>query len=75
MKIEAMEQRKTEVSDVTPHKFVSKAEWLVARKIDPEARKNFAAAEAKRIIVREDRTFVKAVDGTFDVSTAPGGAK
>jgi antibiotic biosynthesis monooxygenase (ABM) superfamily enzyme len=44
-------------------------------KTDPEARKNFATAEAKRIIVREERTFVEAVDGTFDVSAAPGGAK
>jgi hypothetical protein len=32
MRIEAMEDRKTKVSEVTPHKIVSKAEWLVARK-------------------------------------------
>jgi hypothetical protein len=32
---------------------------------DPEARENFAAAESKRFIVREERTFVEVVDGTF----------
>src|SRR4029450_10047 len=32
MKIEAMERKKTGVSGVNPHKIVSKAEWLVARK-------------------------------------------
>jgi hypothetical protein len=32
MKIEAMEDIKTEVSEVSSHKIVSKAQWLVARK-------------------------------------------
>src|SRR4029453_3642033 len=32
MKIEAMESKKKGVSGVNPHKIVSKAEWLVARK-------------------------------------------
>jgi hypothetical protein len=32
---------------------------------DPEARDNFAMAESKRLILREERTFVEAVDGTF----------
>jgi hypothetical protein len=44
-------------------------------KTDPEARKNFAMAEAKRVIVREERTFVEVVDGTFEVSAVPGAAK
>jgi hypothetical protein len=44
-------------------------------KTDPEARKNFAMAEAKRMIVREERTFVEVVDGTFEVSAVPGTAK
>jgi len=44
-------------------------------KADPEARRNFETAEAKRIIIREERTFVEVVDGTFNVSAAPGGAK
>jgi len=44
-------------------------------KTDPEARRNFETAEAKRIILREERTFVEVVDGTFNVPAAPGGAK
>jgi NIPSNAP len=44
-------------------------------KADPEARKNFETAEAKRIILREERTFVEVVDGTFNVSAAPGEAR
>ena len=35
---------------------------------------NFAAAEAKRFILREERTFVEGVDGTLGVSVAPGGS-
>jgi hypothetical protein len=35
-------------------------------KSDPEGRENFAMAETKRLILREERTFVEAVDGTFD---------
>ena len=32
---------------------------------DPEALENFAAAQSKRIILREERNFVQVVDGTF----------
>jgi len=32
---------------------------------DAEARENFAMAETKRLILREERNFVEAVDGTF----------
>ena len=32
---------------------------------DPEARENFAMAESKRLILREERNFVTIVDGTF----------
>ena len=32
---------------------------------DREGRENFAMAQAKRFILREERTFVEAVDGTF----------
>lgn len=42
---------------------------------DPEARKNFETAVAKRIILREERTFLEVVDGTLNVSAAPGEAK
>ena len=44
-------------------------------KADAEARRNFEAAVAKRIILREERTFVEAVDGAFNVSAAPEGAR
>ena len=34
---------------------------------DPEARENFAMAQTKRFILREERTFVEVVDGTFEL--------
>jgi hypothetical protein len=34
-------------------------------KSDPEARENFAMAQAKRLILREERNFVEVVDGTL----------
>jgi hypothetical protein len=33
-------------------------------KADPDGRANFAMAQAKRLILREERTFVTAVEGT-----------
>ncbi len=36
-------------------------------KSDPESRENFSMAETKRIILREERTFVGVVDGTFEI--------
>jgi hypothetical protein len=39
-------------------------------KADPEGRANFALAQTKRLILREDRTFVEVVDGTFRISAA-----
>jgi hypothetical protein len=36
-------------------------------KTDQEARDNFAMAQSKRLILREERNFVEVVDGTFDV--------
>ena len=41
-------------------------------KADPEARRNFDMAQSKRLIVREERTFVEVVDGTLGVPSAPG---
>ena len=40
-------------------------------KTDVEARNNFATAEAKRLILREERNFVEVVDGTFGISAVP----
>ena len=34
-------------------------------KSDPEALENFSMAQSKRSILREERTFVEIVDGTF----------
>lgn len=34
-------------------------------KSDPEGRDNFTMAQTKRFILREERTFVEAVEGTF----------
>ena len=34
---------------------------------DPEGRDNFAFAQGRRLILREERTFVAPVDGTFAV--------
>lgn len=42
-------------------------------KTDPEGQKNFALAQSKRFILREERTFVEAVEGTFGISAIPGG--
>jgi NIPSNAP len=42
-------------------------------KSDPEGLENFAMAHAKRFILREERNFVEAVDGTFGVSQAFAG--
>jgi len=39
-------------------------------KADPEGRENFAMAEAKRLILREERTFLAPVDGTFQLPAA-----
>lgn len=44
--------------------------YRVRLKSDPEARANFGAAQSKRFILREERTFVAAVDGTFGLPSA-----
>jgi len=38
---------------------------------DPEAQENFAAAQSKRLILREERNFVEVVDGTFEQPAQP----
>lgn len=41
-------------------------------KADPQALENFNMAQVKRLILREERNFVEAVDGTFGVpASAP----
>lgn len=47
--------------------------YRVRLKADPDGRANFAVAQAKRFILREERTFVTVVDGTFaKQATNPG---
>ena len=36
-------------------------------KADPEARKNFDFAQSKRLILREERTFLETVEDTFGI--------
>ena len=42
-------------------------------KADPEARENLAMAQAKRLILREERNFVEVVDGTFGLTSTLAG--
>lgn len=39
---------------------------------DPEGRQNFAVAQTKRFILREERNFVEAVDVTFSIPATMG---
>jgi len=39
-------------------------------KSDPEALENFAMAQSKRLILREERNFVEVVDATFGIRPA-----
>lgn len=43
-------------------------------KSDPEGRANFELAQAKKFILREERTFVEVVDRTFRIAAARPGA-
>ena len=40
---------------------------------DPEALETFSLAQTKRIILREERTFVEIVDGTFGLPSTNAG--
>jgi len=44
-------------------------------KTDPEGRRNFALAQEKRFILREERTFVEVVPGTFGKPAASEGGR
>ncbi len=39
-------------------------------KSDPEGRENFAFAQSRKFILREERNFVEVVDGTFGIPSA-----
>jgi hypothetical protein len=58
--------------------FDSLASYEIYRerlKADSEACANFATAQTKRFIVREERTFVTLVDGTFCKESHKSGAR
>jgi len=38
---------------------------------DAEARENFTTAQSKRLILREERTFVEVVEGTLNLPSRP----
>ncbi|HVF17439.1 MAG TPA: NIPSNAP family protein [Steroidobacteraceae bacterium] len=53
-------------------RFDSLADYEAYRariKADPEGRRNFAFAQERRFIVREERTFACIVDGTFNLAS------
>jgi NIPSNAP len=43
-------------------------------KADTEGRENFDFAQTKRFILREERSFVELVEGTFNQAAVPGAA-
>ena len=58
--------------------FASLADYEAYRarlKRDPEGRENFAFAQTKRFILREERNFVEVVDGTFAIPASLAGPK
>jgi hypothetical protein len=46
--------------------------YKVRLRADPEARENFAMAQTKRIILREERNFVESVEGTLGIPSTLG---
>lgn len=49
--------------------------YKIRLKSDKEARENFEMAKAKRFILREERNFVEAVDGTFGIPSTLAGTE
>jgi hypothetical protein len=44
-------------------------------KTDPEGRANFEFANERKLILREERSFVEAVEGTFRIAATPAGSR
>jgi hypothetical protein len=53
--------------------LASYEEYRARLKSDKEAIENFTMAQNKRFILREERTFVQVVEGTFDVPSTLAG--
>ena len=55
--------------------FASLASYEAYRariKSDPEGRANFAMAQSRRLILREERNFVESVEGTLGIAALAG---
>ena len=52
--------------------LVSYEAYRARLKSDKEGQENFALAQSKRFILREERTFVQIVEGTFGVPSTLG---
>src|SRR5258708_2619251 len=50
--------------------LVSYEQYRARLKLDKEAVENFLMAQSKHIILREERTFVQVVEGTFDIPSS-----
>jgi hypothetical protein len=50
--------------------LASYEEYRVRLKADAEGRENFAMAQSKRFVLREERTFVEVVAGTFHIPSS-----
>ena len=50
--------------------FASYEQYKLRLKLDKEAVENFAMAQSKHVILREERTFVQVVEGTFDIPSS-----
>jgi len=53
------------------HLLASYETYRARLRTDPEAKANFAAAQSKRFVLREERNFVEVVDGTFELPSTP----
>jgi len=50
--------------------LASYEQYKLRLKLDKEAVENFAMAQSKHVILREERTFVQVVEGTFDIPSS-----
>ncbi len=51
--------------------LASYEQYRARLKNDPKGRENFNRAQAKRLILREERNFVEVVEGTFGIPPIP----
>ena len=56
-----------------PHEGSNYEAYRARLRADPEGRANFALAQEKRFILREERTFTQGVEGTLGLPAHPQG--